>query len=149
VVAVVSDLMGKVCGLRLAAGLYAPSGYPFRDMSHGYKFPTAANPGDPNIAPPPSRYDILQQESALLLPTIAASYRILPELDIGARFTAGNLKSKSTVVVWGTPVNVTESVAQDSIFTADMKDSFNPEGDRREHEGHRRHDRNVARPGPG
>ena len=126
VVAVVSDLGGKICNLRVAAGLYAPSGYPFRDMSAGYKFPSAANPGNPEIAPPPSRYDILQQESKLLLPTIAASYRILPQLDVGARFTAGSLQSKSVVAVWGTPVNVTESVNQDSLFTADVADSFIP-----------------------
>ena len=126
VVAVVTDLNGKVPNLRLAVGLYAPSGYPFRDMSAGYKFPSVANPGDPNAAPPPTRYDILEQESKLLLPTIAASYRILPELDIGARFTAGNLESKSVVAVWGTPVNVTESVNQDSLFTAEVKDGFIP-----------------------
>ncbi|MBL0220623.1 MAG: outer membrane protein transport protein [Myxococcales bacterium] len=126
VVAVVSDLGGKICNLRVAAGLYAPSGYPFRDMSQGYKFPSAADPGDPAIAPPPTRYDILQQESKLLLPTVAASYRILPTLDVGARFTAGNLESKSVVAVWGTPVNVTESVRQDSLFTAEVKDSFIP-----------------------
>jgi long-subunit fatty acid transport protein len=126
VIAVVSDLMGKVCGLRLAIGLYAPSGYPFRDMSRGYKFPSAANPGDPNVAPPPTRYDILEQESKLLLPTIAASYRIFDKLDVGARFTAGSLQSKSVVAVWGTPVNVTESVNQDSLFTAEVKDGFIP-----------------------
>ena len=126
VVAVVTDLNGKVPNLRLAVGLYAPSGYPFRDMSAGYKFPSAANPGDPNAAPPPTRYDILEQESKLLLPTIAASYRILPELDVGARFTAGNLQSKSVVAVWGTPVNVTESVNQDSLFTAEVSDGFIP-----------------------
>ncbi len=126
VVAVVTDLNGKVPKLRLAVGLYAPSGYPFRDMSAGYKFPSVANPGDPNAAPPPTRYDILEQESKLLLPTIAASYRILPELDVGARFTAGSLSSKSVVAVWGTPVNVTESVNQDSLFTAEVSDGFIP-----------------------
>jgi len=127
VVAVVSDLMGKVEGLRLAAGLYAPTGYPFRDMSQGYEFPSVANGLDPNaVAPPPTRYDVLKQESKLLLPTIAASYRILPELDVGARFTAGNLETKSQVAVWGTPVNVTESVAQDSLFSAEVADGFIP-----------------------
>src|SRR4051812_34558034 len=39
VVAVVWDLNGKVPNLRLAAGLYAPSAYPFRNMTKGYKFP--------------------------------------------------------------------------------------------------------------
>ena len=31
----------------------------------------------------------------------AAAYRILPTLDVGARFSAGNAKSKQTVMVWG------------------------------------------------
>ena len=127
VVAVVSDLGGAVPGLHLALGIYAPTGYPFRDMTAGYKFPIA---GDTNAnldaAPPASRYDILTQESRLLLPTIAASYRILPELDVGARFTAGNFQSKTQVAVWGTPGNVEERVTEDSLFTADIKDSFIP-----------------------
>ncbi|MGN6108623.1 MAG: OmpP1/FadL family transporter [Kofleriaceae bacterium] len=121
VVAIVSDLGGKVPGLHVAAGLYAPSGYPFRDMSNGYKFNE-----DTTLPPPPSRYDVLQQESQVLFPSIAASYRILPQLDVGARFSAGRMKSKTTVAVWGTPGNVDEAVSQDSQFTADVADNFVP-----------------------
>ncbi|HVK87720.1 MAG TPA: outer membrane protein transport protein [Kofleriaceae bacterium] len=127
VIAVVSDLGGRVPNLRVAAGLFAPSGYPFRDMTGGWKFPAAGDPtADLDAPPPPSRYDILTQESRLLLPSIAASYRILPELDVGARFTAGSVQSKSQVAVWGTPFNVTESVSDDSLFTAEVKDGFIP-----------------------
>ena len=127
VIAVVSDLGGRVPNLRVAAGLFAPSGYPFRDMTGGWKFPAAGDPNaDLDAPPPPSRYDILTQESRLLLPSIAASYRILPELDVGARFTAGSVQSKSQVAVWGTPFNVTESVSDDSLFTAEVKDGFIP-----------------------
>lgn len=127
VIAVVTDLGGRVPNLRLALGLYAPTGYPFRDMSNGYQFPAAGDPdADLSTPPPPSRYDVLTQESKLLLPTIAASYRILPELDVGARFTAGNLESKSQLAVWGTPFNVEESVRSDSLFSVDVKDGFIP-----------------------
>ncbi|MDB4961642.1 MAG: Long-chain fatty acid transport protein [Myxococcales bacterium] len=127
VIAVVTDLGGRVPNLRLAAGLYAPSGYPFRDMTAGYKFPAASDPdADLTTPPPPSRYDILTQESRLLLPSLAASYRILPGLDVGARFTAGSVQSKSQVAVWGTPGNVEESIRQDSLFTAEVKDGFIP-----------------------
>ena len=35
------DLNGTVPGLAVAAGLYTPSSYPFRDMSNGYKFQTS------------------------------------------------------------------------------------------------------------
>ncbi len=70
----------------------------------------------------------MQQESALLLPSIGAAYRVTPDFDVGARFTVGNLKSKTTVVVWGTPFNVDEDIRNDSIFTADVKDGFIPTG---------------------
>ncbi len=127
VVAVVSDLGGRLGSARLALGLYAPSGYPFRNMTGGYKFPVAgATQDELDVPPPPSRYDILTQESRLLLPTIAFATRLSPKLDIGARFTAGSLQSKSVVAVWGTPFNVEESVRQDSLFTAEVKDGFVP-----------------------
>src|SRR5262245_59816041 len=57
VIAVVTDLGGRVQGLRLAAGLYAPNAYPFRDMTDGYTFNE-----DLSQPPPPSRYDIMKQE---------------------------------------------------------------------------------------
>jgi len=120
------DLGGRVPGLVVAAGLYTPSGYPFRDMSQGYDFERDVLTD--SIAPPPTRYDVMQAESALLLPSLAAAYRITPDLDVGARFTAGNLKTKTTVVVWGTPYNVDEDIRNDSIFTADVKDRFIPTG---------------------
>ena len=121
VIAVVSDLGGRVEGLRVALGLYAPSGYPFRDMSNGYKFNE-----DFTTPPPPTRYDVMTSESALILPTLAAAYRISPKLDIGARFSAGTAKAKTSVAIWGTPLNVDESVRQDTLFTADVKDGFVP-----------------------
>ncbi len=131
VIAVVTDLGGRVKGLRLAAGLYAPNGYPFRDMSQGYvdgnNFTTnTACTGGGCVAPPPTRYDVLTSESAALFPSIAAAYRILPQLDIGARFSAGNAKAKTQVMVWGTTGNVEESVRNDTFATLDVKDGFIP-----------------------
>jgi long-subunit fatty acid transport protein len=126
VLVVAWDLGGRVPGLAIAGGLYTPSGYPFRDMSNGYDFERDVL--NDSIAPPPTRYDIMKQESALLLPSIGAAYRITPDLDVGARFTAGNLKSKTQVIVWGTPFNVGEDIRNDSIFTADVKDGFIPTG---------------------
>lgn len=126
VIAISSDFGGRIPNLRAAIGLYAPSGYPFRDMTQGYKFPTAADPADLNAPPPPTRYDTMKAESRALLPSVAASYRILPELDVGARFTAGNLQSKQQLVVWGTPNNVEERVTEDSLFDVEIKDGFIP-----------------------
>ena len=127
VIVVSWDLGDRVPGLTTAVGLYTPSGYPFRDMSQGFDFDAVKDPNiDSTIAPPPTRYDVWTQESALLLPSIAAAYRITPDLDVGVRFTAGNLKSKTQVVVWGTPGNVEEDVKKDALFTADVKDGFIP-----------------------
>ncbi len=121
VIAIVSDLGGRVKGLHVAAGLYAPNAYPFRDMSGGYQFN-----GDFSKAPPPTRYDILEQEAAVLFPSIAASYRILPTLDVGVRLSYGFAHLKSTVAIWGNPGNVEESIKDDAVFTADAKDNFVP-----------------------
>src|SRR5688572_15970584 len=38
VIALVTDLGGRMRNLRLALGLYAPNAYPFRDMTGGYVF---------------------------------------------------------------------------------------------------------------
>lgn len=122
VIVVTSDLGGRVPHLTIGGGLYTPSGYPFRDMSQGYDF----NNESDSVAPPATRYDIMKQESALLLPSIAAAYRVTPDLDLGVRLTAGNLKSTTTVVVWGTPGNVDEDIKNDALFTADVKDPFIP-----------------------
>ncbi len=124
VIAVLTDLGGRVRGLHLAAGIYAPNGYPFRDMSNGYDF--ERDTADNTRPPPPTRYDVMTAESAALFPSIAAAYSILPELDVGLRLSAGNVKSKSTVIVQGTPGNVNESVRHDTQFTADVKDGFVP-----------------------
>lgn len=121
VIAYVTDLGSRVPGLTVAAGLYAPNGYPFRDMSNGYEFNN-----DPGTPPPPTRYDVMKQESMLLFPTLAAAYRILPELDVGLRLSWGIAKSKSTVHVMGTPGNLDEAVHEDSQFTAEVKDNFVP-----------------------
>ncbi|MBA2540097.1 MAG: outer membrane protein transport protein [Deltaproteobacteria bacterium] len=121
VIAVVTDLGGRLGPVRLGIGLYAPNAYPFRDMSGGYVFN-----GDFDAPPPPSRYDVVEQEGTILLPSIAASWRVSPMLDVGARFSFGSADIKTTTTVWGTPGNVTEFVKSDSLFTLEAKDSFVP-----------------------
>jgi len=126
VIAVTSDLGERVPGLHVAAGIFAPAAFPFRDMntvngkpyfvsnSNGsYSFPTF---GDP---PPPTRYDIIHQEAAIILPSVAASYRILPQLDVGGRFSAGFAQLKSTIALWGQPANYIESNRSDGLFSVD------------------------------
>jgi long-subunit fatty acid transport protein len=96
-------------------------------MSQGYNFPQETQCTGTNcVAPPPTRYDVMVAESTALFPSIAASYRILPGLDVGGRFSAGNAKAKQQVAVWGTTGNVEESVRNDTHATLDVKDGFVP-----------------------
>lgn len=128
VFAVVSDLGGKVPNLRVAAGVYAPNAYPFRDMcteeASGCRKYTFN--GDFNEPPSPVRYDIVSQDAAVILPSIAGSYRIMPNLDVGARLSAGFAHLKSSLVIWGLPGNIAEDVKKDAQFHVDVKDNFMP-----------------------
>ena len=122
VIAIISDLGGAIPGLHVAAGIFAPNAYPFRDMSNGY----VLNQAGDDIAPPPTRYDILKQEAAVILPSVAVAYRINPKLDVGMRFSAGIANLKSTTGLWGMPNNYEEWVKHDAVFTVDAKDNFVP-----------------------
>lgn len=128
---IVSDLGGRVPGLHVGAGLYTTNAYPNRNMNTvngnpyfvpaengGFGFPVF---GD---APPPTRYDIIEQEALIVMPAIVAAYSVLPNLDIGGRFQAGYAQLKSTLAVWGGLANFGEEIRKDGIFTLDAKDSF-------------------------
>lgn len=127
-IAIVTDLGGKVPGLHAAVGLYAPNAYPFREMNtvngHPYYVPNDRGsydfPSSFDGAPPPSRYDVIHEEAAIILPSVAVAYRALPQLDIGARFSAGTANLNSTVALWGL-TNFEENPKVDGIFTLDAK----------------------------
>jgi long-subunit fatty acid transport protein len=121
VLAIASDLGGKIPKLRVAAGLYVPNAYPFRNMRNGYAFN-----GDFTVAPPPTRYDIVEQDAAVLLPSLALAYSITPELDLGVRLSWGFANLKSTVAIWADPDNYEENVKKDSYLTAEVSDGFVP-----------------------
>ncbi len=120
VFAIVSDLGGKVPGLHVAIGVYAPNAYPFRDMSQNYQFNS-----DFAKPPPGTRYDIIKQDAAVILPSVAAAYSISPKLDVGARFSAGISNIKSTTTIW-TTTNFSEDVTKDGQITIEAKDNFVP-----------------------
>lgn len=126
--AVTSDLGGRVPGLHVGVGFYAPNGYPFRDLcvdQAGRCLPYTFNE-DPNIPPPSTRYDIMKQEAAVIAPSIAAAYRVLPELDVGLRLTAGYANLKSTIALWGIPDNFSEDIKKDGTIATDVTDNFVP-----------------------
>jgi long-subunit fatty acid transport protein len=128
VVSIISDLHGVIPGLHIGLGLYAPNAYPFRDMcsqtSSGclkYQFNNDSTP------PPSTRYDIMKQDAAILEPSFAAAYRLLPNLDIGARFSLAYATLKSTTALWGSAQpNYTENVRADGVFTIDAHDNAIP-----------------------
>ncbi len=128
VIAVTTDLGGKVPGLRLALGMYAPNSYPFRNLCtrQGGSCEPYTLDAAPEVAPNPLRYDVQKREAALFMPTLAASYRILPNLDIGARFGWGFSSLESTLHVWAAPNNVTEDPGGDGRLTVKGKDNFVP-----------------------
>ncbi len=124
VISIVSDLGGAVPNLHVGAGLYAPNSYPFRNMNNvngkpyfvkqddgSYDFPTF---GDP---PPPTRYDVIEQEAAIVLPSIAAAYSVTPDLDVGGRLSVGFGDIKSTVAIWGGLANYVEWIKADGLIT--------------------------------
>ena len=128
VIAVTTDLGGLVPGLRLAAGIYPPNAYPFRDMCTqlGGRCDKYVFNADFAVPPPSTRYDIMYQEAAVFLPSLVAAYRILPTLDVGVRLSAAHANLKSTTALWGLPGNYSENPKVDSVFTVDATDSFVP-----------------------
>ena len=119
VIAVSSDLGGKVKGLVVAAGVFAPNAYPVRRMGADYQLE------DPNTPPPPTRYDTIEQKAAVVLPSIAVAYRVMDKLDIGARFSAGFADLEASTYVWGLQ-NFQEWAGKDGLFHVKVKDSFVP-----------------------
>jgi long-subunit fatty acid transport protein len=129
VLAVLSDLGGRVPGLHLALGIYAPNAYPFRDLCTdlGGSCDKYAFNANPNIAPPGTRYDVLKQEAAVVLPSLAVAYRVRPELDLGLRLSWGIANLKSTTATWASSgPNYQEDVKKDGAFDVDVSDSFVP-----------------------
>lgn len=128
VIAVTTDLGGAVPNLRLGLGMYAPNSYPFRDLcvKQGSTCSEYQFGGDESAPPLPARYDLVKRDAKLFMPTIAASYRVLPNLDVGARFGVGFADVESTIHLWAAPNNVTEDVGGDGRLTISGKDNFVP-----------------------
>jgi long-subunit fatty acid transport protein len=118
-IAVAIDLEDQVKGLHVGAGLIVPTSYPTRDFSSEYE------PDDPAVAPPPSRYDIVKQEAAVIMPSIAAAYRINDRISVGGRFTWGIADLKATTYTWAER-NYEEAVSSDARFQIEGKDNFVP-----------------------
>jgi long-subunit fatty acid transport protein len=119
-IAVSTDAGLHVKGLRFGAGLFVPTSYPTRSMGADYVF------DDPNTPPPPTRYDVVDQQAAIVMPSIGASYAINDKLVLGARFVWGIADIKATTYTWGFPGNFNETTTKDSLFHLEAKDNFAP-----------------------
>ncbi|HTJ45990.1 MAG TPA: outer membrane protein transport protein [Kofleriaceae bacterium] len=119
-IAVSTDAGLHIKGLRFAAGVFVPTAYPERDMQGDYVF------DDPNTPPPPTRYDVVKQSAAIVMPSLGASYHVNDKLSVGARFVWGLADIKATTYTWGFPGNYQESTTKDSLFHLEAKDNFAP-----------------------
>ncbi len=128
VIAITSDLGGRIPNLTLGFGIYAPNSYPFRELCtrSGGSCRKYNITDDPSVAPDPARYDVVKRQAALFTPTIAAAYRITPKLDVGARFGWGFANLESTIHLWAAPNNVVEDPGGDGRLTVKAKDNFVP-----------------------
>ncbi len=107
--------------LVFAAGIFAPgAASPDREYAPGYILE-----GDPNTPPPPQRYDIIRQELAFLMPSLAAGYRVNEKFDLGARISWGFAELKGEVSTWGVR-NYEEWEGFDATFDIEATDKFIP-----------------------
>lgn len=118
-IAVATSLDKWVKGLTVGAGIYAPTAYPARNMNADYVLE------DPNTPPPPTRYDVLEQNAAVVLPSIMVAYRPIENLDLGARFSSGFGDIQASTYVWGLN-NFEEWIGKDARFEVDVQDNFIP-----------------------
>lgn len=99
--------------------IFAPNAYPTRSIGDDYQIDDASTP------PPPTRYDIVNQNATAINPTVAVAYRVVPQLDIGARFTWGISQIDSRRFTW-VGENYPEWVGSDGDVQLKAKDTFVP-----------------------
>lgn len=117
----VSTDFGWSLPLRIGFGLGAGSNvYPNRSYASSYQLEAT-----PNEAPPPQRYDLLDQEVVAMFGLLSAAYRVTDKLDIGVSVGGGMVHVKGRSSLWAIP-NYSESEGGDAVFDADVRDDFVP-----------------------
>ena len=106
--------------VRFGFGFFAPHSYPDRSYGADYEFEA-----DPNEAPPPGRYDIVDQTAVMIFPSIAVAYSVTDKIDVGARASYGMGELKASTYLWGIR-NYEEWVGRDGRFEVDVSDGFMP-----------------------
>jgi long-subunit fatty acid transport protein len=115
----VSTDFGLELPVRFGFGLMSPHAYPNRDFLPDYEFQAAG------VAPPPQRYDNMDTEAMVVLPSVAVAYRVTDQIDVGARLSWGFADIKATSYVWGIR-NYEEWIARDGVFHLEITDKFVP-----------------------
>ncbi len=112
-------------GLPLAVGLgvFAPPAFPSRSFKCNVDENCVTTA---NGAPAPQRYDIVNQEAVIILPSVGVAYRVMPDLDVGVRFSWGIGHIKARSFTWGIR-NLEEDPTKDGDFSVDVTDSFIPQ----------------------
>jgi long-subunit fatty acid transport protein len=120
------DLSKQVPGLHLGVGIIVPNSFPTRKFGADWQInvddgadASASNP------PPPTRYDAVEQEAAIVEPSVAVGYKINDKFSVGGRFTWGFATVKASTFTWG-DANYAEDTQHDSAFSVDSKDNFAP-----------------------
>jgi long-chain fatty acid transport protein len=113
--------LGLDLPMMFAAGVFAPgAGSPDREFAEDYDLEA-----NPELPPPPGRYDILSQEAVIIFPSLAAAYRVSDKLQVGARVSWGFGTAKGRSSVWGLR-NYEEWEGNDGVFELEASDSFIP-----------------------
>ncbi|HKA88940.1 MAG TPA: outer membrane protein transport protein [Haliangiales bacterium] len=113
-------------GVPLAVGLgvFAPPAFPDRDFKCNVDENCVTGA---NGAPAPQRYDVVFQDASIILPSVGAAYRIIPDLDVGVRLSWGFGKIQARSFTWGVIPNPEGDPTQDGDFSVDVKDNFIPQ----------------------
>lgn len=120
VLAVSTDLGGKVPGLRVGLAVFGPgNAYPDRDFGSDYVL-------DSGERPMPTRYDMVKQQAAVANPSLAVSYSIGDKVDVAARVSWGTANILAGLYLWGVPQNFSEWSGHDAYFELEAKDNFAP-----------------------
>ncbi len=119
-----TDLGDPDSPLRLAAGVITPHGFPERNFAADYEFSQSPAQGRAE-APPPQRYDVMEQAALKGGPTVGAAYQITDDLDVGGRFTWGIAHISARAYVWGIR-NYEEYIGRDGYFDVEGWDYFVP-----------------------
>ena len=67
----------------------------------------------------------MTQSAQLILPSLAAAYRVSDILDVGVRVSWGLARLEASTYVWGVR-NYEEWVGQDGVVNLDTRDNFIP-----------------------